>query len=60
MPDEAPDIPVTVTVDGCLVSFNGTPTLWLERPLAREDILSDRVTQQVAAMYRRGYVHRAR
>lgn len=59
MPDE-PNIPVQVTVDGTLVSFNGHPTLWLNEPLAREVVLADQLTQQVVVMYRRGYVHRAR
>lgn len=57
---DAPDTPVTVTVDGTLVSFNGTPTLWLNEPLAREVVLADALTQHVAALYRKGYVHRAR
>ncbi len=56
----SPEIPVTITVDGCLVSFNGTPTLWLNEPLAREEVLADALTQQVTEMYRRGYVHRSR
>lgn len=52
-------VPVEVTVDGCLVSFNGVPTLWLNEPLPIGAVLADETTQHVAAMYRAGYVHRA-
>lgn len=58
-PIEPPDIPVRVSVSGTLVSFNGVPTLWLNEPYPIDAVVADRVTQQVAEMYRRGYVHRA-
>lgn len=60
MTDSEPDTSVTVTVDGCLVSFNGVGTLWLNEPYSLAEVLADRVTQQVATMYLHGYVHRSR
>lgn len=58
--DACEETPTRVSVSGTLVSFNGHPTLWLNEPLAREIVIADQLTQQVSAMYRRGYVHRAR
>lgn len=60
MSDEAPRRPVSASVDGCLVSFNGVPTLWLNEPYPLDAVVADRVTQQVAEMYARGYIHRVR
>lgn len=59
-PEREPDVPVKVTVEGTTVSFNGVPTLHLVAPMGIDVVLADPVTQEVAAMYRAGYVHRHR
>lgn len=51
--------PVEVTVSGCLVSFNGVPTLWLNEPTPIADVLADPLTQRVRAAYAEGWRHRA-